>query len=185
MSRKPFAVVVCVVRVSLRLMRRFRPLAQSLLPCGAVDESGQELVESVAIGRRQRSQQSRHDLGGAGLRLLEPLLARRRDVDGVAAAVALVPASLGQALALQLVDDVDHRRLVELQPGDEFTLAHRPVLGDLAEHAEVAQFDAVLLQGAVDRGPGVPVGQVQLGADLHTEVFVGLLHDHHHSRIDR
>ncbi len=140
------------------------------------DESSQQLTQPRTFRSGQRFAQAIHHLrGGIGGRI-EPVAAGVGEVDEIAAPIVRIAATFGQPLTFELVDDVHHRRLVELQSIHQRPLIHRAGLGERGQHAQMSQFDPVFAQRSIGRGPRVAMRQIQLTADSGTEPFRGFPH---------
>ncbi len=140
------------------------------------DEPAEKFVQLSAFGRRERREQFDHRRIGGAIGGIEPLPSARRDVHGIAAPIPLILTPLRQTLPLQLIDDVDHRRLVQLQPVDQRALTERPHLGQTAEYPEVTQLELLFPQCTIRRRARIAVRQIELTADLGAELLRSLLH---------
>ena len=77
-------------------------------------------------------------------------LSHGTQVDVLDAAVGVAAAALGEAELLEIVDEPDHRALVDLQPPAQFALRHRAFGVDHGEHGRVLGADPLIGERALE-----------------------------------
>jgi hypothetical protein len=104
---------------------------------------------------------------------------RLRQLNGVCAAIRWIGAPLGQALPLELVDEVDHRGLVGAQRLGQPSLAQVPTFSEQAQDGSVGDREVQGTQGLVLRLAKPPMSPLEQEADLESPSTRG--HDLHGS----
>jgi hypothetical protein len=122
---------------------------------GGFGDAKQQAVELLALVVVEDAERTLVLSGGDLEHVADGVAAAVGEVDVPDAPVAVAAAALGEAEALEVVDQADHRALVDAQAPSESALGHRTLGVDHGEHRSVLGTDTLARERALE-----PLGRV-------------------------